>query len=205
MLWKCPYFPCKNVFYYIAVNNNETAYNDLRLSYFWYKPSILQFSLFFYWCKLIFDLQKKELLVGLFKYLRQLVFLKQKCLICIFNYCCFEVNTAVNPGTLQHLRWSSFRQYFWVPIFCCKVICLKFSWVSVPASYKMCIQTMQYNEIMKLMEKVILIFSKQKSSVLYMEQVLTSNWQWVKLSIYRTLPLEIHLDLGAEKHLRWRS
>ena len=111
MLWKCPYFPYKNVFYYIAVNNNETAYNDLRRSYFWYKPSILQFSLFFYWCKLIFDLQKKELLVGLFKYLRQLVFLKQKCLICIFNYCCFEVNTAVNPGTLQHLRWSSFRQY----------------------------------------------------------------------------------------------
>ena len=29
-------------------------------------------------------------------------------------------------------------------IFCRKGICFKFSWVPIPASYKICIQTMQY-------------------------------------------------------------
>lgn len=79
-----------------------------------------------------------------------------------------------NPATSEMELFQTVLN-FWAPVFCCKVICLKFSWVSVPASYKMCIQTMQYNEVTMLMEKVTLIFNNQKSSVLYMEQVLTSN------------------------------
>ena len=38
-------------------------------------------------------------------------FIEKKCLTTIFYYSNFKMDAAVDPRTLQHLIWSSFRLY----------------------------------------------------------------------------------------------